>query len=104
MSQPTFTGLLEILRSPEVRPLVRESLWAGGIALGLIVLAALIAPGIAYAVYLAVAIFFAATLTGLFVSLLEAQTGERVFSSPQLRRWLAACAAVLALLAAIILV
>jgi hypothetical protein len=104
LSQPTLTGLLEIVRSPEVRPLIREALWAAGIALGLIVLAAIIVPGIAYAIYLAVAIFFASTLTGLFVSLLEAQTGERVFASAHLRRWLGGCAALLALLAAIILV
>lgn len=104
MSQPTLTGLLDLIRSPEARPLAREALWTAGIALGLIVVAAIVAPGIAYALYLAVAIFFAATLTGLFVSVLEAETGERLVYSVQLRRWLVACAAVLALLAAIILV
>lgn len=104
MSQPTLTGLVEYLQSAEARPLIRDALWAGGISVGLIVLAAIIAPGIAYALYLAVSVFFASTLTGLFVSLLEAETGERVISSAQLRRWLGACALALALLAAIILV
>lgn len=104
MSQPNLTGLVDYLQSPEARPLVRDAIWAGGISLVLIVLAAIIAPGIAYALYLAVAVFFASTLTGLFVSLLEVETGERVISSPQLRRWLGACALALALLAAIILV
>lgn len=104
MSHPNLSGLVEIVRSDEVRPLIREFAWAGGIALGLIILAALIAPGIAYAFYLAAAIFFASVLTGLFVSLLEKETGERIVYSPQLRRWMGACALVLALLAAIILV
>lgn len=104
MSQPTLTGLVDYLQSVEGRPLVRDALWAGAISLGLIVLAAIIAPGIAYALYLAVAVFFSSALTGLFVSLLEAETGERVISSTQLRRWLGACALALALLAALILV
>lgn len=104
MSQPTLTGLMDFVRSPEARPLIREALWAAGVSLGLIVLAAIIAPGIAYALYLGVAVFFASTLTGLFVSLLEAETGERVVSSAHLRRWLGGCALALALLAALILV
>ena len=104
MSQPKFAGLVDLVRSPEVRPLIREMAWAGGIALALIILAALIAPGIAYAFYLAAAIFFASVLTGLFVSLLEEETGERIVYSAPLRRWMGACALVLALLAAIILI
>ena len=104
MSQPNLTGLVDFVRSPEAGPLIREALWAAGISLGLIILTSLIAPGIAYALYLAVAVFFAATLSGIFVSLLEQETGERVVHSAQLRRWLGACALVLALFAAIILV
>ncbi len=104
MSQPDLTAAVEYLRSPEARPLVREALWAGGIALALILIAALISSRLAYALYLAAAIFFAALLTGLFVSVLEKETGERVVDSPQLRLWVGGCALVLALLAAVILV
>lgn len=104
MSQPTLIGVLDFIRSPEARPVLKEALWAWGISFVLIVLAALIVPGIAYAIYLGVAVFFASTLTGLFVSLLEAETGERVVSSMKLRRWLGGCALALALLAALILV
>lgn len=104
MSQPNLGGLVEFVRSPEARPIIREVLWAGGIALGLILLAALILPGLAYAFYLAVAIFFASALTGLFVSLLERETEEEILTSPQLRRWVGGFALVLAVLAAIILV
>jgi hypothetical protein len=101
---PTLTGVLELIRSPQARPLIREAAWATGICLGLIIVAAILVPRIAYAVYLAVAVFFAAMLAGAFVSLLEQETGERLFQSANLRKLLAGCAIVLAFLAAIILV
>jgi hypothetical protein len=104
VSQPDLASFVDFVRSPEARPLIREVLWAAGITVVLIILAALIAPAVAYALYLAAAVFFASALTGLFVSLLEKETGERIVYSPQLRRWVGACALVLALLAAIILV
>jgi hypothetical protein len=104
VTQPNLTRVVELLRSPEARPLIRETLWAGGVSIALIVLAALLVPAIAYAVYLAVALFFASALTGVFVSRVEAETGERLLESPALRRWLAGFAAVLAFLAAVILV
>lgn len=70
----------------------------------MILFVALVLPGIALAIYLAVGVFFAAILTGLFVSLVESETEERLLDSPVLRRWVAGFAAVLALLAAVILV
>lgn len=96
--------MLEVLLSPQARPLIKEAAWAAGIAVGLILLAAWVFPGIAYAVYLAVGIFFAATLTGVFTSLMEAETGARLLDSFTLRRWLAGFAALLAILGAAILV
>jgi hypothetical protein len=104
VTQPNLTGVLDFIRSPQARPLIREVLWAAGIALALIILGSLIAPGLAYGLYLATAVFFASTLTGLFTSLLEKETGERIVDSAQLRRWVGGCALVLALLAAFILV
>ena len=104
MSQPDFAAFLNYLRSEEARPLVVEAAWAAGGSVLLIVLSALIVPGIAYAVYLGVAVFFASILTGVFVSLLERETGGRVLESAALRRWVAGCALVLAFLAAVILV
>lgn len=104
MTQPNLTRVLEVLRSERARPLIRETLWAAGVSVALILLAALLLPRIAYAIYLAVALFFASALTGVFVSLLEAETGERLLESPLLRRWLAGFAAAVAFLAAVILV
>lgn len=104
MTTPDLTNLLEVLRSPQARPLMREVAWTAGGCLALIILAALLVPGIALAVYLAVGVFFAAILTGVFVSLVESETGERLLDSPILRRWVAGFAAVLAVLAAVILV
>lgn len=104
MTQPNLAAIIDFVRSPQARPLVRETLWAGGLAVGAILLATLIAPRLAYALYLATAIFFASALTGVFVSLLEMETEERVLESPQLRLWLGGCALVLALLGAVILV
>jgi hypothetical protein len=104
VTQPTLAGIVDLIRSPKARPLFREAAWAGGISIGLILVSAILLPRIAYAVYLAVAVFFACVLTGVFVSLLEQETGESVFSSPQLRKLLAGCAILLAFLAAVILV
>ena len=104
MAKPNLTDILERLRSPQARPLMREAGWAAGVSAALILLSSLVLPGIAYAVYLAVAIFFAAMLTGVFTSLLEAETEERLLSSPTLRLWLAGFAGLVALLAAAILV
>lgn len=104
MTKPDLTNLLEVLRSPQARPLIREVAWTAGGCLGLILFVALVLPGIALAIYLAVGVFFAAILTGLFVSLVESETEERLLDSPVLRRWVAGFAAVLALLAAVILV
>ena len=104
MANLDLTSVLDRLRSPQARPLIKEAAWAGGICVGAILVASLVVPGIAYAVYLAVGVFFAAALTGLFTSLLEAETGERLLQSPSLRRWLAGFATLMALLAAIILV
>ncbi|MFP4624188.1 MAG: hypothetical protein ACLFRX_08435 [Gemmatimonadota bacterium] len=104
MTQPNLTGLATFIRSPQARPLIREALWAAGIALVAILLAALISAGLAYGLYLAAAVFFSSALTGLFVSLIEKETGERVVESAALRRWLGGCALLLAALAAVILV
>jgi hypothetical protein len=104
VTSPSLVGIVELLRSPQARPLIREGAWAGGIALGVLVFAAILAPGIAYAVYLAIAIFFSCILAGTFVSLLEQETGQSLFQSPQLRKLLAGCALILAFLAAVILV
>jgi hypothetical protein len=104
VNNPSIAGILDVVRSPAARPLIREAAWAAGISLALLVLASIIAPRIAYAVYLAVAVFFSCMLTGTFVSLLEQETGENLFQSVQLRKLLAGCALVLAFLAAIILV
>jgi hypothetical protein len=104
VTQPTLAGIVDLVRSPQARPLLREGAWAAGISVGLIIVSAIVLPGIAYAVYLAVGVFFACILTGLFVSLLEQETGESVFQSQQLRKLLAGCAIVLAFLAAVILV
>jgi hypothetical protein len=104
VTNPSLAGIAELIRSPEAKPLIREAAWAAGIALGLLVLAAILAPGIAYAVYLAIAVFFACILTGTFVSILEQETGESLFLSTQIRKLVAGCALVLAFLAAIILV
>lgn len=102
--KPDLSNVLDVLGSPEARPLIREAAWAAGISVGILMLVALIVPAIAHAVYLAIAVFFAATLSGLFVSLLEMQTDERLLQSPALRRWLAGFAILVALLAAVILV
>jgi hypothetical protein len=105
VTQATLTGILELLRSPQARPLIREAAWAAGSALGLLILSAILLPAtVAYTVYLAVGVFFACILTGTFVSMLEQETGETLFQSPQLRKLLAGCAVVLAFLAAVILV
>jgi hypothetical protein len=104
VTQPTLAGIVDLIRSPQARPLLREGAWAAGISLGLIIVSAVLLPGIAYAVYLAVGVFFACILTGMFVSVLEQETGESVFQSQQLRKLLAGCAIVLAFLAAVILV
>ncbi len=104
MTGPDLTSLLDRLRSPQARPLIREAAWAGGISVGLILVASWVVPGIAYAVYLAVGVFFASALTGVFASLLEAETGERLLQSVLLRRWLAGFAVLMAVLAAAILV
>ncbi len=99
-----FTRILEVVRSPQARPLLREAAWAAGICVALIVVSAVLLPRIAYTVYLTVGVFFAATLTGVFVSLVENETGDRLLRSPLLRRWLAGFALVVSFLAAIILV
>jgi hypothetical protein len=104
VTQPTLAGIAELMRSPQAKPLIREAAWAAGISVGVIILTAIILPRIAYAVYLAVAVFFACILTGVFVSLLERHTGESLFLSVQLRKMLAGCAVILAILAAVILV
>lgn len=104
MNQPTIDGIIDLVRSPQARPLIREAAWTAGIALGLILVSAILLPNIAYAVYLAVGVFFACILTGTFVSILEQETGESLFQSVQLRKMLAGCAVVLAFLAAVILV
>lgn len=104
MTQPTLDGILALIRSPEARPVIREAAWAAGIAVGLIIVSAIIAPAIAYVIYLAVGVFFACILTGTFVSILEQETGESLFQSVQLRKLVAALAAALAVLAALILV
>ncbi len=99
-----FGRILEVVRSEQARPLLREALWAAGISVALIVASAVLLPRIAYTVYLTVGVFFAATLTGVFVSLVESETGERLLRSALLRRWLAGFALVVSFLAAIILV
>lgn len=104
MNQPSLAGILDLIRSPEAKPLIREAAWAAGIALGLIIVSAILFPGIAYAVYLAVGVFFACILTGTFVSLLEQETGENLFRSVQIRKMVAGCAVVLGFLAAVILI
>jgi hypothetical protein len=104
VTQLSLDGILDLVRSPEARPLIREAAGAAGISLALLILAAIFVPGIAYAVYLAVAVFFSCIITGACVSLLERETGESLFQSPQLRWLLAGCALVLAILAAVILV
>jgi hypothetical protein len=104
VNQPSLAGILEMVRSPEAKPLIREAAWAAGISLALLILSAILVPRIAYAVYLAVAVFFSCILTGTFVSLLEQETGQSLFHSVQLRKLLAGCALALAFLAAVILV
>jgi hypothetical protein len=104
VTNPSLTGIIDLIRSPEAKPLIREAAWAAGISLALLILAALIVPRVAYAVYLAIAVFFACILTGTFVSLLEQETGESLFQSVRLRKLLAGCALILAFLAAVILV
>lgn len=104
MNQISLEGILDLVRSPQARPLIREAAWAAGISLALLIFAALVMPGIAYATYLAVAVFFSCILTGGFVSLLEQEMDESLFQSPQLRKLLAGCALILAILAAVILV
>lgn len=104
MDQLSLAGIMEVVRSPQAKPLIREAAWAAGVSLAILMLAAIIAPHIAYAVYLAVAVFFSCILTGAFVSLLEQETGESLFQSVRLRKLLAGCALVLAFLAAVILV
>lgn len=104
MAKPDLINVLDLLGSPQARPLVREAAWAAGISIALILLAALLLPAIAYGVYLAVGVFFASTLTGVFTSLIETETDERLLESPSLRRWLAGFAALLAVLAAAILI
>lgn len=104
LTKPDLTELLAVLRSPQARPLIREAGWAAGVCVAIIVLASLLIPRVAYAAYLAVGVFFAATLTGVFVSLLESETDQRLVHSPVLRRWLAGFATVVAILAAAILV
>lgn len=104
MSKLELSKVLDVLRSPQARPLMKEGAWAAGTCVGLILFAALLLPGIAYAVYLAVGIFFAATLTGIFTSLMETETNERLLDSPSLRRWLAGFAVLMAILGAAFLV
>lgn len=104
MVKPDLINVLDLLRSPQARPLVREAAWAAGISVALILLAALLLPAIAHGVYLAVGVFFASTLTGVFTSVIETETDERLLQSPSLRRWLAGFAALLAVLAAAILI
>jgi hypothetical protein len=104
VTPPSLTGIVELIQSDRARPLIREAVWAAGLSIGLIVLSAIVIPAIAYAVYLAVGVFFACILTGTFVSILEQETGESLFESPPLRRLLAGCAVMLAVLAAVILV
>lgn len=104
MNQPSLASIVEMVRSPQAKPLIREAAWAAGISLALLVLSAILFPRIAYAVYLAVAVFFSCVLTGTFVSLLEQETGESLFESVHLRKLLAGCALALAFLAAVILV
>jgi hypothetical protein len=104
VTNPSLTGIVDLIRSPQARPLIREAAWAAGGSLALLVLAAILVPRIAYAVYLAVAVFFSCVLAGTFVSILEKETGQTIFESGQLRKLLAGCAAILAFLAAVILV
>ncbi len=104
MTNPSLIGIVELIRSPQAKPLIREAAWAAGICLAVLILTALVAPRIGYAVYLAVAVFFSCILTGTFVSLLEQETGQSLFQSTQLRKLLAGCALALAFLAAVILV
>jgi hypothetical protein len=104
VTNPSLVGIVELIRSAEARPLIREAAWAAGASLALLILSAIIAPRIAYAVYLGVAVFFSCILTGTFVSLLEQETGESVFRSAVLRKLLGGCALALAFFAALILV